>query len=43
MTHRGTLLMKIGLLHDYFGIFFMHGKKYYFCMDRSMQGEIEPT
>ena len=35
--------METGLLRDYFGIFSMHGEKYYFCMEGSMQGEIEPT
>ena len=45
---RGPLLtildqLILGLLHDYFWIFSIHGEKYYFCMEGSMQGEIEPT
>ena len=35
--------MKMGLIHNYFGIFSMHSEKYYFCMERSMQGDIEST
>ena len=30
VTHRGTFLMEMGLFNDYFGIFSMHGEKYYF-------------
>ena len=43
VTCRGTLLMEIKLLHNYFWIFSMHGEKYYFCVEGAMQGEIEPT
>ena len=34
--------METGLLHDFFGIFSMQGEKYYFCMEASLQDEIEP-
>ena len=34
--------METGLLHDYFGNFSTRGERYYFCMEGSMQGEIEP-
>ena len=43
VTCRGNLLMEMGLLHNYVQIFLMHGEKYYFCMEGSMQSEIEPT
>ena len=34
----GTLLMEMGLLHDYSGIYSMPGEKYYFCSEGSMKG-----
>ena len=34
--------MEMGLLFDYFGIFSTCGEKYYFHVEGSMQGEIEP-
>ena len=43
VAHRGTLLVEMGLLHDYFDFFFVHGEKYYFCLEGSMQGEIKPN
>ena len=41
VDYRSTLLMEMGLLHNYFGIFPIHVEKYYICMEGSMQGEIE--
>ena len=38
MTRRGTLLMEMGLLHDYFGNLSTRGERYYFT-----PGEIKPT
>ena len=35
--------MELGLLHDFFGNFSMHGERYYFYDEGSMQGEIEST
>ena len=37
-----TLLMETGLLHEYFGNFSMQGKKYYFDMQKSIQGSVNP-
>ena len=34
--------METGLPHDYFGNFSMQGERYYFNMEGSMRGEIEP-
>ena len=42
VTCRGTLLMETRLLHDYFGNFSTPGERYYFFMEGSMRGEIEP-
>ena len=42
VTFRFTLLMETGLLHDYFGNFSMQGKKFYFHVEVSIPGEIEP-
>ena len=33
--------MEMGLFHDCFGNFSMRGERYYFCVEGSMQGEIE--
>ena len=41
-SERVTSLMEMGLLPDFFGNFSMRGERYYFCMEESMQGEIEP-
>ena len=43
MTRRGTLLVEMRLLHDYFGNFTMQDEKYYFTPGEiePMQGEIE--
>ena len=37
-----TLLMEMGLLHDYFGNYSTRGEKYYFRAEVSMPGEIKP-
>ena len=42
-SKRVNLLIEIGLLHDYYGNFSMQGERYYFHMEGSTQGEIEPT
>ena len=34
--------MEMGLPHDYFGNFSTQGEGYYFCVEGSTQGEIEP-
>ena len=34
--------MEMGLLYDYSGNFSMQGERYYFHLEGSMQGEIEP-
>ena len=37
VTHRGTLLMEIGLLHVIIlGFFSIYAEKYYFCMEGNM-------
>ena len=33
MTRRGNLLIETGLLHDYFGNFFMQGERYYIYLN----------
>ena len=35
--------MELGLLRDFFGNFSMRGERYYFRMEGSTRGEIEPT
>ena len=42
VTRRGHLLMETGLLHDYFGNFSMWSERYYFLVEGSTWGEIEP-
>ena len=42
VTRRGTLMMETRLLHYYFGNFSTRGERYYFCIEGSMRGKIEP-
>ena len=36
-------MVETGLLHDYFGKFSRRDERYYFHVEGSTQGEIEPT